>query len=188
MQATSINTFVWCVYGLMVQPINKVQITAISTLSNLIAELSLRTMWHVTRHVARDKHSMCCYVICTRLCPGHLSERVRDSSRRSEEIVEKISNCAFQCDYYYYYYYYYYYHYYYYRIIIIICPRWSENRMYCSIQSFNCADIFSMLSTQRPCQMGTTRERIRADQVTVVKQVLSPACVSRGWICSDKCM
>ena len=94
MQATSINTFLWCVYGLMVQPINKVQIIAISTLSNLIAELSFRTMWHVTRHVARDKRSMCCYVICTRLCPGHLSERVRDSSRRSEEIVEKKSRTA----------------------------------------------------------------------------------------------
>ena len=37
----------------------KAQINAISTLSNLIAELSLRTMWHVTRHVARDKRSMC---------------------------------------------------------------------------------------------------------------------------------
>ena len=36
---------------LMVQPIKfkkKTQINAISTLSNLIAELSLRTKWHVT--------------------------------------------------------------------------------------------------------------------------------------------
>ena len=39
---------------------NEAQINAISNLSNLIAELSLRTMWHVTRHVARDKRSMCC--------------------------------------------------------------------------------------------------------------------------------
>ena len=38
----------------------KAQINAISTLSNLISELSLRTVWHVTRHIARDKRSMCC--------------------------------------------------------------------------------------------------------------------------------
>ena len=37
---------------------NKAQINAIFTLSNLIAELSLRTTLHVT-HVARDKRSMC---------------------------------------------------------------------------------------------------------------------------------
>ena len=30
---------------------NKAQINAISTLSNLIAELSLRTKWHITRHL-----------------------------------------------------------------------------------------------------------------------------------------
>ena len=36
------------------------KIHAISTLSNVIAELSLRTTWHATRHVARDKRSMCC--------------------------------------------------------------------------------------------------------------------------------
>ena len=29
-------------------------------LSNLIAELTLCTKWHVTRHVTRDKRSMCC--------------------------------------------------------------------------------------------------------------------------------
>ena len=34
--------------GLMVQQIKNAQINAISTLSNLIAELSLRTRWHVT--------------------------------------------------------------------------------------------------------------------------------------------
>ena len=39
---------------------NKAQINAISTLSNLAAELSLRTKWHTTQHVARDRHSMCC--------------------------------------------------------------------------------------------------------------------------------
>ena len=39
---------------------NKAQINAISNLSHLIAELSLRTKWHVTRHVARDERSMCC--------------------------------------------------------------------------------------------------------------------------------
>ena len=32
------------------------KINAISALSNLIAELSLRTTWHVARHVARDQH------------------------------------------------------------------------------------------------------------------------------------
>ena len=37
------------------------------------------------------------HVICTRLRPGHLSVRVGDSSRHSEEIG-KISNFAFQCD------------------------------------------------------------------------------------------
>ena len=31
-----------------------------------------------------------------------MSVRVGDSSRRSEEIVKKISNCTFPCDYYYY--------------------------------------------------------------------------------------
>ena len=36
------------------------EIKTISTLSNLIAELFLRTMWHVARHVAHDQHSMCC--------------------------------------------------------------------------------------------------------------------------------
>ena len=34
------------------------QINAISTLSNLIAELSLRTKWHVTWCVARDLHTI----------------------------------------------------------------------------------------------------------------------------------
>ena len=33
---------------------------AIQTLSNLIAELSLRTTCHMTRHVAHEKRSMCC--------------------------------------------------------------------------------------------------------------------------------
>ena len=42
------------------------------------------------RCAARDLHT---------IAPGHLSVRIGDSSRRSEEIVE-ISNCAFQCDYY----------------------------------------------------------------------------------------
>ena len=37
-------------------------------------------------------------VFCTRLRPDHLSVRVGDTSRRSEEIV-KIWKCAFQCDY-----------------------------------------------------------------------------------------
>ena len=38
----------------------KLKVKAIHTLSDLIAELSLRTTWHVTRHVACDKRSMCC--------------------------------------------------------------------------------------------------------------------------------
>ena len=54
-------------------------VNAISTLSNIIAELSFRTTWHVARHAAR---------VCSRLRPGHLSVRVGDSSRRSEEIVK----------------------------------------------------------------------------------------------------
>ena len=37
-------------------------------------------------------------VICTDLRPGHLSLRVGNSSRRSEEIVN-ISDCAFQSEY-----------------------------------------------------------------------------------------
>ena len=32
----------------------------VSTLSNVLAELSLHTTWHVTQHVAHDKRSMCC--------------------------------------------------------------------------------------------------------------------------------
>ena len=56
----------------------KAMINAISTLSNLIAELYLRTTWHST----------CCtwwapdvlHVICTQLRLGHLSVRVGDSS------------------------------------------------------------------------------------------------------------
>ena len=34
--------------GLMIQPTKYAQVNAISTLSNLVAELSLRTKWHVT--------------------------------------------------------------------------------------------------------------------------------------------
>ena len=76
-------------------------------MSDLIAELSLRTMWHMT----------CCtwwtpdvlQVICTQLRSGHLSILVGDSSRCTEEI-RKISNCSFQYNYYYSYYSSYYYH------------------------------------------------------------------------------
>ena len=75
-------------------------------MSNLIAELSLRTTWRTT----------CCtwwapdvlHVICTRFCPDHiLSVRVGDSSRRSEEIVNTFEfrfQCCCWCRYYYYYY------------------------------------------------------------------------------------
>ena len=34
------------------------------------------------------------HVICTQMHPGHLSVRVGDSSRRSEEIVKKTSRIA----------------------------------------------------------------------------------------------
>ena len=44
-------------------------------------------------------------MICTQLCPDHLSVRVGDGFRHSEEMI-KISNCAFEYDYYYYYHYY----------------------------------------------------------------------------------
>ena len=86
----------------------KSQMNAISTLSILIAELSLRTTWHVTRHVAHDKRSMCCTWFaydCARATWTYVSETVRSAVRR----WLKISNCAIQCDYYYYYHYYYYY-------------------------------------------------------------------------------
>ena len=66
-------------------------------MSDLTAELSPRTAWHVTRHIARDKRS---------IAPGPLERMCwhGDSSRCSEEIVKKkLSNCAFKCDYYYYY-------------------------------------------------------------------------------------
>ena len=36
------------------------KINVISALSNLIAELSLHTTWHITRHATHDKHSVCC--------------------------------------------------------------------------------------------------------------------------------
>ena len=38
------------------------------------------------------------HMICTRLHPGHLSVRVRDSLWCSKEIIQ-ISNCAVQCEY-----------------------------------------------------------------------------------------
>ena len=46
----------------------KAQMNAISTLSNLIVELSLHTTWHVKWHVASDKRWMC----CTYFAPGPL--------------------------------------------------------------------------------------------------------------------
>ena len=55
----------------MVQPItSKAKINAISTLSNLIAELPLCTTWQVT-HVTRDKRSMCARDLHT-IAPGPL--------------------------------------------------------------------------------------------------------------------
>ena len=75
---------------------NKAQINLISTLSNLIAELSLRTTWHVTRHVARDKRSMCCTWFAHDCARAYVLETVRGAVRR----LYKISTCAFECDYY----------------------------------------------------------------------------------------
>ena len=77
------------------------QINAISTLPNLIAELSFCTTWHVTRHVAHDKCSMCCTWFahdCARATWAYMLETVCSTVRR----LSKISNCAFKCDYYYY--------------------------------------------------------------------------------------
>ena len=84
---------------------NKSKINAISTLSNLIAELSLHTMWHTTRHVARDKRSMFCTWFVrdyARATWAYVLETVHSAVRR----LSKISNCTFECDYHYYYYYY----------------------------------------------------------------------------------
>ena len=58
------------------------------TLSNLIAELSLRTTWHMTYCMWYALNVL--HVICTRLCPGHLSICVRDGSQRSEENVKYL--------------------------------------------------------------------------------------------------
>ena len=67
---------------------NKTKINLISTLSNLTAELSLRTAWHMT----------CCmwwapdvlHMICTQLHAGHLSVRVVDSLWCSDEVVKNL--------------------------------------------------------------------------------------------------
>ena len=87
--------------GLMVQPIgyswNECHLNSVILNSWAV----LRTTWHATRHIARDKRLMCLRMFCTRLRPGHLSVRVGGSSRRNKEIV-KISNRACECDYYYY--------------------------------------------------------------------------------------
>ena len=50
-------------------------------MSNVIAQLDLRTTWHT----ARDRRTMS----CTRLCLGHFSVGVEARSRNSEEI-EKL--------------------------------------------------------------------------------------------------
>ena len=72
------------------------------TLSNLIAELSLHTTWHVTRHVASDKCLMCCMWFahdCIQATWAYVLETVRGAVRR----LYKISNCTFEYDYYYFY-------------------------------------------------------------------------------------
>ena len=76
-------------HWLMVQPINwKAKINAISTLLNLIAKLSLRTTWHVTRHVARDKRSMCCTWFsheCAQSTWAYVLETVHGAVRRLQK-------------------------------------------------------------------------------------------------------
>ena len=88
---------------------NKAQTNAISTLSNLITELSLCTTWHITQYVACDKRSMCCTWFthnCARATWAYELETVRGVVRR----LHKISNCTFGYDYYYHYHYLYYYY------------------------------------------------------------------------------
>ena len=73
----------------------KVKQNVISTLSNLIAELSPRTTWHVTSHVAHDKRSMCCTWFahdCARATGAYVLETVCGAVRR----LSKILNCAFE--------------------------------------------------------------------------------------------
>ena len=53
------SCFIPSFIGLWFSQLNKAKRNEIYTLSKFIAELSLRTTWHVT-HVARDKRSMCC--------------------------------------------------------------------------------------------------------------------------------
>ena len=61
----------------------------ITTLSNLIAEVSLRTLWHTTRCM-RQAPSLC----QRDLHLHHLSACVEDNWRRSERLY-MISHCAF---------------------------------------------------------------------------------------------
>ena len=58
------------------------------TLSNLVAELSLRTTWHVARHVACDKRLMCCTWLAHD-CAGATWAYVVET-QRSEEIVKNL--------------------------------------------------------------------------------------------------
>ena len=69
-----------------------------------MAELSLLTTWHVKRHVACDKCSMCCMWFahnCAQATWACVLEMVRSTARR----LSKILNCAFECGCFYYYYY-----------------------------------------------------------------------------------
>ena len=61
---------------------NKAEINAVSTLSTLITELSLRTKLQTAGCTSQALDVL--HGICTRLRPGHLSVRVGDSSLRSE--------------------------------------------------------------------------------------------------------
>ena len=66
------------------------------TLSNLIAELSLRTTWHVTQHVACNKRSMCCMWFAhnrARATWAYVLETVRGAVPLNAIIILIIVNC-----------------------------------------------------------------------------------------------
>ena len=65
---------------------NKANINVISTLSNLVAELSLRTKRHTAYYTWLVLDVL--HMICT--CPGHLSLHTGDSTWRNEEIVKNL--------------------------------------------------------------------------------------------------
>ena len=73
--------------------LNKTELNAIYTLSNLIAELLTCTTWHTTCSMWKVCDVL--QAIFTRLHPGHLSVLGKDSLWRSEETA-KISDYTFK--------------------------------------------------------------------------------------------